>query len=171
MEDNQIVLPVQAVCFVKGQHQLSQQLNTEEIHNLEKFSDKILLAELITGLERMGRAFEIKNQPRVYEIGPYTEPLWKQMSVVGICILVDSKLSVRGENEESSAETSFGKKAKLGVSMYLWRPHMHKDIMTMTEESKKCTGYGKKLKYLIPKIASKPLALLAQLGQKVRGAN
>ena len=61
-----------------------------------------------------------------------------------------------------------GQEAMLGVSQYLWWPHVHKDIVNLTEECRSCTRYGKNVKYLIPIKASKPLPLLTQPGQEVQ---
>ena len=61
-----------------------------------------------------------------------------------------------------------GQEAMLGVSQYLWWPHMHKDIVNLAEECRSCTRYGKNVKYSIPKNASKPLPLLTQPGQEVQ---
>ena len=61
-----------------------------------------------------------------------------------------------------------GQEPMLGVSQYLWWPHMHKDIVNVAEECRSCTRYGKNVKYLIPKNASKPLRLLTQPRQKVQ---
>ena len=44
---------------------------------------------------------------------------------------------------------------------------MHKDIVNLAEECRSCTRYGKNLKYLTPKNASKPLPTLTQPGQDV----
>ena len=57
------------------------------------------------------------------------------------------------------------KEAMLGVSRYLWCPHMHKDIVNLTEECRSCTRYDKKAKYLIAEKDSKSLSLLTQPGQ------
>ena len=40
--------------------------------------------------------------------------------------------------------------------------------MNLAEECRSCTRYGKNVKYLIPKNASKPLPLLTQLGEEVQ---
>ena len=56
----------------------------------------------------------------------------------------------------------------LDVSRYLWWPHMHKDIVNRAEECRSCTRYGKNVKYIIPKNASKLLPLLTQPGQELQ---
>ena len=45
---------------------------------------------------------------------------------------------------------------------------MHKDIVNMAEECRSCPGYGKKVKYVIPKNSAKPLPLLTQPGQELQ---
>ena len=45
---------------------------------------------------------------------------------------------------------------------------MNKEIVNLAEECRSCTRYGKNVKYLIPKNASKPLPLLTQPGQEVQ---
>ena len=45
---------------------------------------------------------------------------------------------------------------------------MNKDIVNLAEECRSCTRYGKNVKYLISKNASKPLPLLTQPGQEVQ---
>ena len=56
----------------------------------------------------------------------------------------------------------------LDVSRYLWWPHMHKVIVKMAEECRSCTRYGKNVKYIISKNASKTLPLLTQPGQELQ---
>ena len=45
---------------------------------------------------------------------------------------------------------------------------MHKNIVNMAEECRSCTRYGKNVKYIIPKNASKPLPLLTQPGKEMQ---
>ena len=37
----------------------------------------------------------------------------------------------------------------LDVSRHLWWPHMLKDIVSMAEEFRSCTRYGKNVKYIL----------------------
>ena len=45
---------------------------------------------------------------------------------------------------------------------------MHKDIVSLAEECRKCTRYGNNAKYIIPKNSSQPLSLLSQPGQEIQ---
>ena len=105
-------------------------------------------------------------------MGPYTNPLWHQLSVVDDCILVDNRLAVPGQLRQAVLKRVHrgypGQEAMLDVSRYLWWPHMHKDIVNLAEECRSCTRYGKNAKYIIPKNATKPLPLLTQPSQEVQ---
>ena len=61
-----------------------------------------------------------------------------------------------------------GQEDMLGVSQYLWWPHMLKDIVKLAEECRSCARYGENVKYRFPKNASKPLPLLMQPGEEVQ---
>ena len=79
-----------------------------------------------------------------------------------------AKNDVRRIVDETGVVNPELQEAMLGMSQYLWWPHMHKYIMNLAEECRSCTRYGKNVKYLIPKNASKPLPLLTQPGQEVQ---
>ena len=104
-------------------------------------------------------------------MGPYTNPLWWQMAVQDDCILVNNRLAVPLQLRQTVLKRTHrghpDPEAMLGVSQYLWWPHIHKDIVSIAEECRSCTRYGRNVKYLIPKNASKPLPLLTQPGQEV----
>ena len=105
-------------------------------------------------------------------MGPYTNPLWSQMAVQDDCILMNNRLAVPLQLRQAVLKRIHrghpGQEAIIGVSQYLWWPHMHKDIVNLAEDCRSCTRYGKNVKYLIPKNASKPLLLLTQTGQEVQ---
>ena len=99
-------------------------------------------------------------------------PLWSQMAVQDDCILVNNRLAVPVQLRQAVLKRIHrghpGQEAMLGLSQYLWWPHMNKDIVNLAEECRSCTRYGKNIKYLIPKNSSKPLPLLTQPGQEVQ---
>ena len=135
--------------------------------NEEKLFDRSLLAELTTQdtwMDRLRRVIEHNDRHSFKLMGTYTNLLWHQMSVVDDCIIVDGRLAVPGQLRLAVLKRihrgHLGQEAMLQVSKYLWRPHMHKDIVNMAEESRSCTRYGKSAKYIIPKNDSKPLPLL-----------
>ena len=72
----------------------------ESLDNLTKLFDRGLLAELIyedPWTDRLRRVIE-RNYRNSFELmGPYTNPLWHQLSVVDDCILVDNRLAVPGQ--------------------------------------------------------------------------
>ena len=143
------------------------------LDNLTKLFDRSLLAELISedaGMHRLRRVIERNDRHSFELMGPYTNPLWHQLSVVDDCILVDNKLAVPGQLRQAVLKRIYrghpGHEAMLDVSKYLCWPHMHKDIVNLAEECRSCTRYGKNAKYIIPKNASKPFPLLSQPGQE-----
>ena len=143
--------------------------------NLSKLFDKNLLAELFTEdkwMDRLRRVKERKDRHSFELMGPYTNSLWHQMSVVDDCIVVDGRLAVPGQLRPAVLKrihrSQPGQEAMLDVSRYLWWPHMHKDIVNMAEDCRSCTRYGKNAKYVIPKNASKPLPLLSQPGEELQ---
>ena len=96
-----------------------------------------------------------------------------QMAVQDDCILVNDRLAVTLQLRQVVLKRIHrghpGQEAMLGASKYLcWTQHMHKDIVNLAEECRSCTRYGKKIIYLIPKNASKPLPLLTQPGHEVQ---
>ena len=109
---------------------------------------------------------EQKYKQNFEQMGPYTNPLWNQTSVVDDCILVDNWLAVQKHLWKAVLKRLHrshpGDEAESDVSTYLWWLHMHKNIVNIAEESKECTKYGKKFNYLILKNALKPLPLLTQ---------
>ena len=160
----------------KSSYQLSEQLKeTNSPLSLVKLFDKSLLAELVsedTWMDRLRRVVERNDRHGFELMGPYTNPLWHQMSVVDDCLLVDNRLAVPEKLRQAVLRRLHqghpGQEAMLEVSNYLWWPHMHKDIVNMAEECRSCTRYGKNAKYLIPKISAKPLPLLTQTGQELQ---
>ena len=65
--------------------------------SLSKLFDKTLLAELISEdvwMDQLRRVIERKDRAGFELMGPYTSPLWNQLSVVEDCILVDNRLAV-----------------------------------------------------------------------------
>ena len=145
------------------------------LDNLTKLFDRSLLAELISEddwMDRLRRVIE-RNDRHTFELmGPYTNPLWHQLSVVDDCILMDNRLAVPEQLRLAVLKRIHrghpGQEATLDVSKYLWWPHMHQDIVNLAEECRSCTRYGKNAKYIIQKNATKPLPLLTQPGQEVQ---
>ena len=105
-------------------------------------------------------------------MGPYTNPLWYQISVVDDCLLVDNRSAVPDKLRQAVLrrlhQGAPGQEAMLEASNCLWWPHMHNDIVNLAEECRSCTGYGKNAKYIIPKNSTKPLPLLTQPGQELQ---
>ena len=123
-------------------------------------------------MDRLRRVIERKNRHSFEMMGPYTNSLWHQMAVVDDCIVVDGRLAVPGQLRPAVLKRTHrghpGQEAMLDVFLYLWWPHMHKDIVNMAEECRSCTRYGKNVICIIPKNASKPLPLLTQPGQELQ---
>ena len=72
----------------------------ESLDNLTKLFDRSLLAELIyedPWTDRLRRVIERNDRISFDLMGPYTNPLWHQLSVVDDCILVDNRLAVPGQ--------------------------------------------------------------------------
>ena len=90
------------------------------------------------------------------------------MAVQDDCNLVDNRLAVPVQLRQAVLKRIHrghpGQVALLGVSRYLWWPHMHKHIVNLAEECRSCARCGKNTKYLIPKNSSKTLPLLTQSG-------
>ena len=108
-------------------------------------------------MDRLRRVVERNDRQGFELMGPYTNPLWHQMSVVDDCLLVDNRLAVPDKLRQAVLRRLHqghpGQEAMLEVSSYLWWPHMHKDIVNLAEECRSCTRYGKNAKYIIPKIS------------------
>ena len=143
--------------------------------SLSKLFHKTLLAELISEdvwMDHLRRVIERKDRAGFELMGPYTNPLWNQLSVVDDCILVDNRLAVpiqlRPAVMKRIHQGHPEQEAMLDVSNYLWWPHMHKDIVNLAEECRECKRYGKNVKYILPKNSSQPLLLLSQPGQEVQ---
>ena len=143
--------------------------------SLSKLFDKTLLAELISEdvrMDRLRRVIERKDRAGFELMGPYTTPLWNQLSVIDDCILVDNRLAVPIQLRQAVMKRIHrghpGQEAMIDVSNYLWWPHMHKDIVNLAEECRECTRYGKNAKWILPKNSSQPLPLLSQPGQEVQ---
>ena len=154
---------------------LQKQQQEEALVNLSKLFDKSLLAELTTEdnwMDHLRRVIERGDKQGFELMGPYTNPLWSQMAVQDDCILVNNRLAVPVQLRQAVLKRIHrghpGQEAMLGVSQYLWWPHMNKDIVNLAEECRSCTRYGTNVKYRIPKNTSKPLQLLTQPGQEVQ---
>ena len=154
---------------------LQKQQTEDTLANLSKLFDESLLPELTsenTWMDRLRRVIERGDKHRFELMGPYNNPLWSQMAVQDDCILVNDRLAVPLQLRQAGLKRIQrghpGHEAMLGVSQYLWWPHMHMDIANLAEECRSCTRYGQNVKYLIPKKASKPLLLLTQQGQEVQ---
>ena len=159
-----------------GKRKLQKHQQVETLDNLAKLFDKSLLAELTTEdtwMDRLRRVIERGDKQGFELMGPYTKPLWSQMAVQDDCILVNNRLAVPVQLRQAVLKRIHrgqhpGQEAMLGAAQYLWWPHMNKDIVNLAEECRSCTRYGKIVKYLISKNASKPLPLLTQPGQEVQ---
>ena len=123
-------------------------------------------------MDRLRRVIEKGDKQGFELMGPYTNPLWSQMAVQDDCILVNNRLAVPVQLRQAVLKRIHrghpGHEAMLGAAQYLWWPHMNKDIVNLAEECRSCTRYGKNVKYLISKNASKSLPLLTQPGQEVQ---
>ena len=123
-------------------------------------------------MDRLRRVNERGDKQGFELMGPYANPLWSQMVVQDDYIMVNDRLAVPLQLRQAVPKRIHrdhpGQEAMLGVSQYLWWPHMHKDIVNLAEECRSCTRYGKNVKYLILKNASKYLPLLMQPGQEVQ---
>ena len=78
-----------------------------ESFSLSKLFDKTLLAELISEdvwMDQLSRVKERKDRAGFELIGPYTSPLWNQLSVIDDCILVDNMIAVPVQLGSSSYE-------------------------------------------------------------------
>ena len=123
-------------------------------------------------MDSLRRVVERSDRHTFELMGPYTNPLWHQLSVVDDCIFVDERLAVPCQLRAAVLKWIHcghpGQEATLNVSHYLWWPHMHKAIVNLAEECRSCTRYGKNGKYITPENASKPLPLLRQPGQELQ---
>ena len=94
------------------------------------------------------------------------------MAVQDVCMLVDNRQAVPVKLHQVVLKRIHrghpGQEAMLVVSKNLWWSHMHKGMVNLEEDYLSCTRYGKNAKYLIPKNASKPLALLTQPAQELQ---
>ena len=143
--------------------------------SLTKLFDKTLLAELISEdvrRDRLRRVIERNDRAGFELMGPYTNSLWNQLSVIDDCILVNNTLAVpiqlRPAVMKRIQRGHPGQEAMIDVSNYLWWPQMHKDIVNLAEECRECTRYGENAKHILPKNSSQPLPLLSQPGQEVQ---
>ena len=152
-----------------------KQQKEESLDNLSRLFDKSLLAQLTTEdtwMDRLRRVIERGDTQGFELVGLYTNPLWSQMAVQDDCILVKNRLAVPIQLRQAVLKRIHqghpGQEAMLGFSQYLWWPHMHKNIVKTAEECRSCTRYGKNVRHLIPKNASRPVPLLTQPGQEVQ---
>ena len=157
----------------KEEFRQAEQLEDNNLHNLSKLFDRNLHAELTTEdtwMDRLRRVIERKNRHSLEMMGPYTNSLWHQMAVVDDCIVVDGRLAVPGQLRPAVLKRIHRghPEAMLDVSRYLWWPHLHKDIVNMAKECRSCTRYGKNVKNIILKNASKSLPVLTQPGQELQ---
>ena len=97
------------------------------LDNLTKLFDRSLLAELISEdvwMDRLRRVIERNDRYSFELMGPYTNPLWHQLSVVDDCILVDNRLAVPEQLRLAVLKRIHrgypGQEAMLDVSKYLW---------------------------------------------------
>ena len=104
----------------------AQRTEGESLDNLTKLFDRSLLAELITEvpwMDRLCRVIERNNRYSFELMGPYTNPLWHQLSVVDDCILVDNRLAVSGQLRQAVLKRIHrshpGQETMLDVSRYL----------------------------------------------------
>ena len=125
-------------------------------------------------MDRLRRVIERKDRAGFELMGPYTNPLWNQLSVIDECILVDSRLAVSIQLRPAVMKRIHrghpGQEAMLDVSNFLWWPHMHKDSVNLAEECRECTRYGKNAKYVLSKkfLATTATAIAAGTGCSVR---
>ena len=159
----------------KEEFRQAEQLEDNNLHKFSKLFDRNLLAELTTEdtwMNRLRIVIERKDRHSFEMMGPFRNSLWHQMAVVDDCIVVDGRLAVPGQLRPAVLKRIHrghpGQETMLDVSRYLWWPHMHKDIVNMAEECRSCTRYGKNVKNIIPKNASKSLPLLTQPGQELQ---
>ena len=98
-------------------------------------------------MDRLRRVIERNDRHSFELLGPYSNPLWNQLSVVDDCILVDNRLAVPGQLRQAVLKRIHrghpGQEAMIDVSKYLWWPHMHKDIVNLAEECRSFTRYDK----------------------------
>ena len=70
--------------------------------------------------------------------GPYTNPLWSKMVVKEDCLMLNNNFAVplqlRQVVLKQIHRCNLGQEVMLGVSQYLWWPHMHKGIVNLAEE-------------------------------------
>ena len=164
MDDDQEVCatepPKRKALRPKEEKKLERQQTEDTLDILSKLFDKSLLAELTSEDTWMDRLRQVRERgdKQGFELrGPYTNPLLSQMAVQDDCILVNNRLAVPLQLRQAVLKRIHrghpAKEAMLGVSQYLWWPHMHKDIVNLAEECRSCTRYGKNVKYRIPKNA------------------
>ena len=98
-------------------------------------------------MDRLRRVIERGDKQGFELIGPYTNPLWSQMAVQDDCIMVNNRLAVPVQLRQTVLKRIHrghpGQEAMLGVSQYLWWPHMNKDIVNLAEECRSCTRNDK----------------------------
>ena len=94
--------------------------------SLSKLFDKTLLAELISEdvwMDRLRRVIGRKDRAGFELMGPYTNPLWNQLSVIDDCILVDNRLAVPIQLRQAVMKRNYrghpGQEAMIDVSNYL----------------------------------------------------
>ena len=97
--------------------------------SLSKLFDKTLLAELISEdvwMDRLRRVIERKDRAGFELMGPYTNPLWNQLSVIDDCILVDNRLAVPIQLRQAVIKRIHrghpAQEEMIDVSNYLWWP-------------------------------------------------
>ena len=123
-------------------------------------------------MDKLRRVIERDDRHSFELIGPYTNPLWHQLSVLDDCILAYNRLAVPGQLPQVVLKRVHrghpGQEAMPDVSRNLWWPHMQKDIVNLAEECRNCTRYSKNAKNIIPKKATKLLPLLTHPNQEVQ---
>ena len=151
-----------------------EQLGEGGLCNLWNLIDKSLLTELITEdrrTDRLRRVIERIDRHSFELMGPYTNPLWHQLSVVvDDCILVGKRLAVSGQLQTAVLKQIHPghpwKEAMLDFSNYLCWPLKHKYKVLLAEECRSCTRLGRMLKTSFLKVLKKSLRLLTQPSQK-----
>ena len=111
----------------KNDSRLAETSREDNLDNLTKLFDRSLLAELISEdpwMDRLRRVIERNDRHSFELMGPYTNPLWHQLSVVDDCILFDNRLAVPRQLRLAVLKRTHrgypGQEAMLDVSKYLW---------------------------------------------------
>ena len=144
MEDDQELCAIEPPIKVNIQKKRTEAAKAATENTLDNFSnlfDKILLAELTseyTWMDRFRQLIERGYKQEFVLMGPYTNPLWSKMVVKEDCIMLNNSFAVPLQLRQVVLKQihrgNLGQEAMLGVSQYLWWPHMHKCIVNLAEE-------------------------------------